>query len=75
MKNLLKKLSSNKDNKLTYHSREYSLKKSNEGDIYVIDSEGEIVADVLEDENEYVVIPKENSNEKIENYHGKVKPQ
>ena len=74
MKKQLKKLFGDKNNKLTYHSREYSLKKSEDGDIYVIDSNGEIVADVLEDDNEYAVVPREKCNEKIKNYCGKVKP-
>lgn len=74
MKNLLRKLFGDKNNKLTYHSREYSLKKSENGDIYVIDSNGEFVAEVLEDDNEYAVVTREKSEEKIKNYCGRVKP-
>lgn len=74
MKKLFKKRFGERQNHFTYHSREYHLKKSKDGKIYAVDSEGNFVADLLIAGDEVIAEVKEKQIEKVQNYSGKVKP-
>ena len=74
MKKLFKNRFGERKNHFTYHSREYYLKKSKDGEIYAVDSEGNIVADLLRDGDEVIAKVKEKQKERVQNYSGKVKP-
>ncbi len=64
----------NKQNSFSYHNHFFSLKKSNQDEIYVTTIEGEIVADVVIDENDCLAEVIESKKEYVENASGKIKP-
>lgn len=64
----------NSSNDFSYHSHNYRLKKSQEGEVFVTDKNGEIVADVLTDGTETAVQIFDGKEEYVENYSGPVKP-
>ena len=61
-------------NDFSYHSHNYRLKKSQEGEVFVTDKNGEIVADVLTDGTETAVQVLDGKEGYVENYSGPVKP-
>lgn len=61
-------------NLFSYHNHNFSLKKSKEDEIFVIDEKGQIVADVVADESECLIEIRENKREYIENTSGFIKP-
>lgn len=65
---------SEESNIFEYHCHTFKLKKSTDEDIFVINEEGEIIAEVLTDGVEIAVGIKEEKEEYVENYSGPVKP-
>lgn len=63
-----------KSNSFTYHSHNYSLKKKQNGEAVVVDKNGDIVAEILTDDNVVVVDVVNGKEDYIENLTGPVKP-
>ncbi|MBR3162568.1 MAG: hypothetical protein IKF17_00495 [Clostridia bacterium] len=63
-----------RSNQFEYHCHEYSLKKSAEDELYVVNNDGQIVADVLVEGEDIAVGIREGKEEYVENFSGPVKP-
>lgn len=61
-------------NSFSYHNHNFSLKKSKEDEIFAIDENGQIVADIIVDESECLVEAREEKRDYIENTSGFEKP-
>ena len=64
----------NKQNSFSFHNQKYFLKKTSEGDIVVINEEGEIVADGFVVDNESIVEVRKGKRESVENLSRGPKP-
>ncbi len=56
-----------KNNSFGYHCRNYRLKKSSDGQVFILNPEGEIIADVLIDGDEVVSVVRAGKEEYVEN--------
>lgn len=57
-----------RSNLFDYHCRRYMLKKSDDGEIFIANEEGEIVADLLVDDSDSVVVVRAGKEDYVENY-------
>lgn len=64
----------NRQNTFLYHNQKYFLKRTSEGDIVVINENGEIVADGLEVNNEYIVEIRDEKRKYVDNISRGPKP-
>lgn len=63
-----------KQNSFSYHNHSFCLKKSKQDEIFVTTIDGEIVADVVVDENECLVEIIESKRDYVENTSGGIEP-
>lgn len=64
----------NRQNTFSYHNQKYFLKKTSEGDIVVVNKEGDIVADGFEANNESIVEVRADKREYVDNISRGAKP-